>query len=379
MKKQRAVFMPNISVSKMIGFILFLILTASPLLYADQSEAGSQNMTVRGGFVKHSSQLILNPDQNQTPAENAQFLPLLNQSLVAFNQNVKVPKEASQRIVLNGGVVGNTQSQMVFAVTQEPQHGTLDKSLLSAGTVIYTPQKDFEGEDKFNFTVQTGSAAAQPAAVNIQVLPLKAETFAAPKIAAGGGQVVDPLLVELNEESSDFFKKQRERKREFFIDLRADNLTVEERRERIAEFRKEESEREQKFRSRQQKFLEKNGDDRLLGVFPDLNEMTEDIANFFSLREPSIEELNKQREAFRVKQRSSRNDFFRDLQSQELSAQEKTQKIREFEAEFLEKERKFLQKRRQIIKQQAEDVKKNVNKPDDDIKNEIVQFFKELF
>ena len=52
-------------------------------------------------------------------------------------------------------------------IAAPPQHGTLGG--LSNGKVIYTPNKDFQGTDRFTYTGSDGTSNAPSAAINIQV------------------------------------------------------------------------------------------------------------------------------------------------------------------------------------------------------------------
>ena len=62
-----------------------------------------------------------------------------------------------------------------------------------------------------------------------------------------------------------------------------------------------------------------------------------------------------------------------------LSSEDRGRKIQDFQAAALERQRKFLEKRNEIIRKQAQDVDQGNNSSDEDVKNEIIQFFKNLF
>jgi hypothetical protein len=335
------------------AFSFWVVLCAVPV-FAEQAETK--------GFT-FNSQIIT----------NTQSLP--EGALVAFDQTAQVSKNLPQAISLNGGTVGKTQTAMTFIVLQEPQHGTLDVSGLGTGLVTYTPAPDFEGQDTFQFTVDAGGVAAKPATVTLQVVPSAVPAPPAAVPASGGGLVTDPFTLELNKKSDEFFKEQQRRRNEFFQDLRQKDLTSEEEQDRILDFRADEIEKEQKFRQRRQNMLDKQGEDSFLEK-PD--KIADDIALFFKLREPSIEELNKQRDTFLEKERKDRTEFFRDLQDRGMDPEEKVEAIREYNEKALEKRTKFFEKRREIITKQAQDTDLPDPPSDDEVKDEIVETFKEL-
>lgn len=345
--------MRNILGLKPFAF-LFLFFMAAPV-FADQAESAK-------GFT-FDSQVIT----------NTQALP--EGALIAFDQSAQVSKNIPQALTLNGGTVGKTQTAMKFVVMEQPQHGTLDLSSLGTGGVTYTPAADFEGTDSFTFTVDAGGVAAKPATVKLEVVPGAVAPPAAPPAASGSGTVTDPLTLELNKKSDAFFKEQQARRIEFFADLRQKDFSSEEEQKRILEFRQDEAKREEKFRRQRQRLTQNEGED---GGFLDTpDRIAEDIALFFKLREPSMEELNKQRDDFTAKAKEKRTAFFRDIQNQDLEPEEKIQKIRDFEEAALKSRTRFFEKRREIIQKQAQNAGGDDDKTDVELKDEIIQFFKD--
>lgn len=366
-------------VSKFVFAAVVTFLCGMAPLFAEQTDSHTDRPMQATGFVTTTSKLILNSDQIQDAGVKAATLNLPDQALVAFDQSVEVLKNVSHKIALNGGAVGvGSPMKMGFTVVREPQHGTLDKSSLAAGLLTYVPAKDFQGADSFQFNIDSGGAVTKPATVSLQVVPVKTAASVGSSITPGGGLVTDPVTKELNARSTAFFKEEQDKKRKFFEDLRAKDLSPDEMRGKINDFRKDELKREQKFRLRQQKFLEKQGDESFFSKIFDPKGTLDDLALFFKLREPSVEELNQQRADFIAAQRDKRAKFIQDLRKDNLTPDEKSQKIKDFNDAQVAKEQEFLEKRRQIIEKQAQDVDQGDDRSDEDVKNEISDFFKNL-
>ena len=183
-----------------------ILLVFSPV-FAAQTESDSQGSSFQAtGYITHTSQLGLNSGNNP--------LPLLDHSLVALDQTAEIAGNTSQTLSLNGGVVGAKPVPMKFLIVREPGHGVLDKTRLAEGVVIYTPEKDFEGQDSFLFTLDAGEVRARAAAVTLKVVP-SPQAVSGNTPATGGGLTPDPLTAELNKRSAAFFKEQRDKKRIF--------------------------------------------------------------------------------------------------------------------------------------------------------------------
>ena len=71
--------------------------------------------------------------------------------------------------VLSASGTGNSP---LFVVKNNPQHGQVILTEPREGKFTYTPNKDFNGNDTFNFAVESGGVSSTPSTVNIAVSPI---------------------------------------------------------------------------------------------------------------------------------------------------------------------------------------------------------------
>ena len=96
-----------------------------------------------------------------------------------FNLTVGVPSSPStaddqqlatpyqQPVGVSLTATNEDDSDLTFAVRDQPQHGTLSGT---APNLTYTPSKRYSGTDSFTFTVSDGNFESEPATVSIDVL-----------------------------------------------------------------------------------------------------------------------------------------------------------------------------------------------------------------
>jgi len=114
-----------------------------------QSEAVGPGLVI----IRPSGEL-----ENIAPAANDQF--------VATQEDTPV------LIELDGVDPDNGPQPLQFAIADEPAHGVLSGFDPNAGTVWYTPDPDYNGDDAFRFTVFDGQATSEPGVVTIEVGPV---------------------------------------------------------------------------------------------------------------------------------------------------------------------------------------------------------------
>jgi LPXTG-motif cell wall-anchored protein len=92
----------------------------------------------------------------------------INDGPSAFGQSLNTDEDK----VLNGTVTGSDidGDSLKYYVVTAPTHGTL--KLNEDGTFIYTPNKDYNGEDSFSFKSNDGDVDSALATVNITVKPV---------------------------------------------------------------------------------------------------------------------------------------------------------------------------------------------------------------
>jgi Concanavalin A-like lectin/glucanases superfamily/Bacterial Ig domain/PKD domain len=108
---------------------------------------------------------------NETVVENqtsASKLSKENSLPKAFDQSVAV--DQNSRIEITLAADDEDKDNLQFDITADPLRGSLDNFNKEKGTVTYTPQKDYSGDDKFSFRVSDNKGGqSEPANVDIQI------------------------------------------------------------------------------------------------------------------------------------------------------------------------------------------------------------------
>jgi hypothetical protein len=96
-----------------------------------------------------------------------------NQSPEADDQEVSVDANDNVKITLKGND-DDKDDEIEFEIVSDPAHGELNNFDKSDGTVTYTPEKDYSGDDKFEFKViDNKGAESDKAEIKINVKPLE--------------------------------------------------------------------------------------------------------------------------------------------------------------------------------------------------------------
>jgi hypothetical protein len=98
-----------------------------------------------------------------------------NSPPTAIGQSVSTPEDTPRAIVLTGSDPDN--DPLTFSIAAAPGNGTLSGT---PPNVTYTPVKDFNGTDRFFFTVSDGQVSSIPAQVEITVIPVNDPPTAVP-------------------------------------------------------------------------------------------------------------------------------------------------------------------------------------------------------
>src|SRR5918996_2572977 len=97
----------------------------------------------------------------------------INQAPEADDQDVSVDENDNVKITLKGND-DDKDDEIEFEIVSDPSHGELDNFDKSDGTVTYTPEKDYSGDDKFEFKViDDKGAESDKAEIKINVEPLE--------------------------------------------------------------------------------------------------------------------------------------------------------------------------------------------------------------
>jgi len=92
----------------------------------------------------------------------------VNDVPVAQDQTVTTDEDTAVAINLVATDVDNTT--LTYSIVTQPEHGNLN--LLSGNPLIYTPSKDYFGDDSFTFKANDGTADSDIATVTITVTPV---------------------------------------------------------------------------------------------------------------------------------------------------------------------------------------------------------------
>ena len=100
--------------------------------------------------------------------DNQYVFAQTNQSPEADDQDVSVDANDNVKITLKGN--DDKDDEIEFEIVSDPSHGELDNFEKSDGTVTYTPEKGYSGDDKFEFKViDDKGAESDKASVEIEV------------------------------------------------------------------------------------------------------------------------------------------------------------------------------------------------------------------
>src|SRR5688572_31435755 len=96
-----------------------------------------------------------------------------NQAPEADDQDVSVDANDNVKITLKGND-DDKDDEIEFEIVSDPSHGELDNFDKSDGTVTYTPEEEYSGDDKFEFKViDEKGAESDKAEIKINVEPLE--------------------------------------------------------------------------------------------------------------------------------------------------------------------------------------------------------------
>jgi hypothetical protein len=97
---------------------------------------------------------------------------VINQAPEANDQDVSVDANDNVKITLKGN--DDEDDEIEFEIVSDPSHGELDNFDKSDGTVTYTPEEEYSGDDKFDFRViDDKGAESDKAEIKINVEPLE--------------------------------------------------------------------------------------------------------------------------------------------------------------------------------------------------------------
>src|SRR5688572_12761878 len=96
-----------------------------------------------------------------------------NQAPEADDQDVSVDANDNVKITLKGND-DDKDDEIEFEIVSDPSHGELDNFDKSDGTVTYTPEEEYSGDDKFEFKViDEKGDGSDKAEIKINVEPLE--------------------------------------------------------------------------------------------------------------------------------------------------------------------------------------------------------------
>ncbi len=147
---------------------------------ATQAQAGeTSNITVTA--TDPSTNTSTSQSFVATVAANTNSYTGLTLAPVAFGATQTYSVNTPQTIQLQGSNA-NSGATLTYAITTQPTHGTLSNLNASTGTVTYTPNAGYQGNDSFQFTVTNPTAS--PALVSSPKTVTLSTTAASPPTAA---------------------------------------------------------------------------------------------------------------------------------------------------------------------------------------------------
>lgn len=95
---------------------------------------------------------------------------VLNEAPVAESLDLSTDENTPLEISLNSTDANG--DSLTFAIDQPPEHGTLSNFDADLGTVTYTPNANYTGNDRFEFTTNDGELDSNAAVVTITIISL---------------------------------------------------------------------------------------------------------------------------------------------------------------------------------------------------------------
>jgi VCBS repeat-containing protein len=183
-----------------------LVVNAATGVLANDTDADGDTLTAAVVTVPTKGVLVLNPNGSFTYTPNANAngadsftyvandgtansLPTLvtltiapvNDTPVAVNDAYTTAEDTPLTVTLPGVLANDTDADgdpLVAAVAVGPTHGTL--ALAPNGSLVYTPNANYNGTDTFTYTASDGVATSAPATVTITVTSVNDAPVAAP-------------------------------------------------------------------------------------------------------------------------------------------------------------------------------------------------------
>ena len=132
---------------KYLTLLLFTLISGNVINYSLQNLNFNFNHLFAAGDNSQPQK-----DDNQSVEEKKNEPPKANDQRVSVdaNDNVKITLEGNDH---------DKGDQIKFEIVADPSHGKLGNFDKSDGTVTYTPDKDYSGDDDFKFKVSDDKGA----------------------------------------------------------------------------------------------------------------------------------------------------------------------------------------------------------------------------
>ena len=130
-----------------------------------------------GTVVQGTASLV-----SAVPGLSATASSTISQPPVANDGSLSVDEDASGNGTLAATAPSGTT--LMFAISSQPQHGSVSLQDANKGTYTYTPAQGYTGSDSFGFAVNDGELSSNAATVSVTV---KAVSTTPPPSGGGGG------------------------------------------------------------------------------------------------------------------------------------------------------------------------------------------------
>ncbi len=136
---------------------------------SDDSEAYLGRSIAMGDFNGDGNADVLGgaPEYTNGQSSEGVVFGYYGASLYAEDLSVATDEDVSVTITLAGHV--GASATPTYAISADPTNGTLSQFDSASGTVVYTPDPDYNGSDQFTYTVSDGTQTAGAATVDITV------------------------------------------------------------------------------------------------------------------------------------------------------------------------------------------------------------------
>jgi hypothetical protein len=107
-----------------------------------------------------------------TATVQVEVQPAINHEPRAIDDTISGNENTPEKIVLKAEDQDDGD-KLAFNIVEQPSHGKIANFKSSEGSLVYLPDKDFQGKDGFQFIVTDGKSESQKGQITIEIKPGK--------------------------------------------------------------------------------------------------------------------------------------------------------------------------------------------------------------